>query len=206
MKSSLFIVVDGIDGSGKSELVKLLHNYLLSKHKNYMILVTREPTNGAYGARVRQILIEEKSPQDSSNELMELLMKDRQEHLENAIEPFLGGASRHKMHIVLCDRYYYSTISFQAAQGIDMKGIIAKNRKFRKPDIAFILDVEPSVALERIKAREKEKFEQLGFMKKVRENFLKLPKLLNDSIKIIDASKKADKVFEEVKEEVDRLL
>ena len=48
MKNSFFIVVDGIDGSGKSEIVKLLHNYLFSKDKKYRILTTREPTHGAF--------------------------------------------------------------------------------------------------------------------------------------------------------------
>ena len=73
---------------------------------------------------------------------------------------------------MLCDRYYYSTIAFQGAQGIDINGLIIKNKKFRKPDMAFILDVEPSLALKRIEYREKEKFEHLQFMKKIRVNFL----------------------------------
>ena len=56
MKKGIFIVVDGIDGSGKSEIVKMLHNYLFSKSKKYGILTTREPTNGIYGKQIRQML------------------------------------------------------------------------------------------------------------------------------------------------------
>ena len=205
MKKGVFIVVDGIDGSGKSEIVKMLHNHLFS-NKEYRILATREPTNGYYGKQIRQMLMKEKNPVISSKKLLELFIKDRKEHLKNTIEPFLKKSSKHELNIVLCDRYYYSTIAFQGAQGLGIKELIAKNKTFRKPDIAFILDVEPSLALKRIEYRKKEKFEQLEFMKKIRANFLKLPKLINDNIKIIDSSKSLKDVFEEIKKKVDRIL
>ncbi|MBI2654553.1 dTMP kinase [Candidatus Woesearchaeota archaeon] len=206
MKKGIFIVIDGLDGSGKSEIVKMLHNYLFSKHKKYRILTTREPTNGRYGKQIREMLRKENDPKSSSKKLTELFIKDRAEHLKNTIEPFLRNSNKHELNIVICDRYYYSTIAFQGAQGLGIKKLIAKNKKFRKPDIAFILDVKPSIALRRIKQREKEKFEHLEFMKKIRENFLKLPKLLEENIKIINASKPLKDVFNDVKKEVDRLL
>ena len=206
MKKGVFIVIDGIDGSGKSEIVKMLHNYLFSKSKNYRILITREPTNGKYGKQIRRMLRNEKDPESSSRKLVNLFIKDRAEHLKNTIEPFLKASKRHELNIVLCDRYYYSTIAFQGAQGLNIKGMIQKNKQFRKPDISFILDVEPSVALERIEYRQKEKFEQLEFMKRIRRNFLKMPKLVNDNIKIIDASKPLKRVFESIKKELDKMI
>ncbi|MBI2658112.1 dTMP kinase [Candidatus Woesearchaeota archaeon] len=202
----LFIVVDGIDGSGKSEIVKMLHNYLFSKSKKYRILTTREPTNGVYGEQIRKMLRQEKDPGSSSEKLAELFIKDREQHLMNAIEPFLESSGKHELNIVLCDRYYYSTIAFQSAQGMKINDIIAKNKRFRKPDIAFVLDVEPSIALERIAYREKEKFEQLEFMEKIRKVFLKMPRLLKDNIKIIDSSRPLDDVFRDLKKYIDRIL
>ncbi|MBI2649800.1 dTMP kinase [Candidatus Woesearchaeota archaeon] len=206
MKKGIFIVVDGLDGSGKSEIVKMLHNYLFSKHKKYRILTTREPTNGSYGKLIRQMLSKEKDPESSSKKLMWLFIKDRKEHLKNTIGPFLKKSNKHELNIALCDRYYYSTIAFQSAQGLDIQKLIEKNEQFRKPDIAFILDVEPAIALERISYRQKEKFEQLEFMKKIRKNFLKLPKLLNDNIKVIDSSKSLKEVFNNIRKEVDKVL
>ena len=206
MKNSIFIVVDGIDGSGKSEIIKMLHNYLFSKNKKYRILTTREPTNGIYGNKIREMLRNEKNPESSSKKLAELFVKDRQQHLKNTIEPFLKKSSKHETNIVLCDRYYYSTIAFQGSQGLNMKELIGKNKKFRKPNLAFILDVKPSLALERIGYREKEKFEQLDFMVKIRENFLKLPRMLNDNLKIVDSSKSLKEVFEDMREEVDKIV
>ena len=206
MKRGIFIVVDGIDGSGKSEIVKMLHNYLFSKHKKYRILTTREPTNGTYGKRIRDMLRNEKDPLSSDKKLTELFIKDRKEHLISIMDPFLKKSNPHELNIVICDRYYYSTIAFQGAQGIDIKSLIDKNKSFRKPDIAFILDSEPLTALKRISYRQKEKFEQLEFMKKIRKNFLMLPKMLKDNIKVIDSNKPLDNVFADIKNEVEKIL
>ncbi|MBI2660277.1 dTMP kinase [Candidatus Woesearchaeota archaeon] len=124
MKKGLFIVVDGMDGSGKSEIVKMLHNYLFSKHKKYRLLTTREPTHGKHGNRIREMLRKEKNPESGSRKLLELFIRDRQDHLKNTIEPFLKSSSISEINIVLCDRYYYSTIAFQSAQGLNTKDII----------------------------------------------------------------------------------
>lgn len=206
MVTGLFIVVEGIDGSGKSEIIKMLHNYLFSKNKKFRILTTREPTNGKFGSQIREMLRNEKDPQSSSQILMELFVKDRRDHLNYTIEPFLKSTNEHETNIVLCDRYYYSTIAFQGAQGLDMKELIEKNGEFRKPDVAFILDVEPETALKRIEGREKEKFEKLEFMKKIRANFLKLPELLKDNIKIMDSNKAINELFKDIRKEVDKIL
>ncbi len=206
MVKGVFIVLDGLDGSGKSEMVKLLHNYLFSKSKKYRILTTREPTNGAYGKEIRDILARETDPSINGQKLLELFIKDREEHLKNIILPFLNKSSNHEVNIAICDRYYYSTIAFQAVQGLDMRMLIEVNKEFLRPDVAFILDIKPEVALERIKGREKEKFEQLEFMSKLREKFLELPKFLNDNIKVIDASKDKDVVFDNIKKEADKLF
>ena len=224
MAKGMFIVIDGIDGSGKSEIVKMLHNYLFSKsvkirdfrdtespndflvNKKYEILMTREPTDGAYGIKIREMLRKEKDPNTNSKKMMGLFIKDRDEHLKKTIGPFLENSGKNDLNIVICDRYYYSTIAFQSAQGFGIQDLINKNKKFRKPDIAFILDVEPSIALERIQFRQKEKFERLDFMKKTRANFLSLPELLSDNIKIIDSSKSLNEVFNDIKKEIDNML
>jgi dTMP kinase len=205
MKKGLFIVVDGIDGSGKSEIIKMLHNHLFSLNKKFRIMTTREPTNGTYGKKIRKMLANEKDPLSSSKKLMELFVKDREEHLKT-IEPFLNSSNENELNIAICDRYYYSTIAFQGAQGLDMKELIEKNKRFRKPDVAFILDVEPSIALKRIESRKKEKFEQLEFMKKIRANFLKLPDLLPDNIKIIDSNNALKEVFISITKELSKLI
>jgi dTMP kinase len=206
MKKSLFIVVDGMDGSGKTETVKMVHNYLFSKSKRYRILTTREPTNGQFGSKIRKMLNEESDPLESKNELVELFIKDREDHMKKTIDPFLDGGNENETNIVICDRYYYSTIAFQSAQGLDREMLIERNRTFRRPDISFILDVDPALALDRIKNRKKEKFEQLEFMKKIRENFLDMPKIFDENIVIIDSSGSLKSVFSSIIKEIENLI
>ncbi len=202
---NLFIVVDGMDGSGKTELIKMLHNYLFSKDKRFKILTTREPSTGPYGQDIRNMLAQEHDPDENAEKLLWLFVKDREDHLKRTIEPFLsevGGGC----NIVLCDRYYYSTLAFQQTQGIGFSRIHELNKNFRRPDAAFILDVEPKIALERITGRVKEKFENLAFMGKLRENFLALKSKLQDYIIVVDSNKPLKNVFLEVKKVVDALI
>lgn len=203
---NLFIVIDGMDGAGKGEMVERLHNYLFKKSKKYRILTTREPTYGRYGEEIRDLLKKEKDPKANAKKYLELFTKDRKEHLEKTIEPFLSQ-NEGSINIVICDRYYYSTIAFQHTQGLPEKECIEANKDFLKPDIAFILDLPAEVAIKRISKRgEKEKFEELEFMRELRKNFLRLKEILGDNIVIIDASKPVETVFESVRSEIDKLL
>ncbi len=200
---NLFIVIDGMDGSGKGEQINNLSEYLVSK--GYNVLKTFEPTNGKYGKRIRKMLREHKDPMSNSAEMLDLYCMDRREHLRNEIEPFISeGISK----AVVSDRYYHSTIAFQSAQGIPVQKIISMNKDFRKPDLMLILDLDPEVSMQRIEKRgnPKEKFEQLSFMQKLRMNFLSLPKMLDENIKVIDASKSIEDVFQQIKAEIDKLL
>tara|TARA_B100000315_G_C14581395_1_gene590672 strand:- start:125 stop:742 length:618 start_codon:yes stop_codon:yes gene_type:complete len=205
MVKGIFIVLDGLDGSGKSEMARLLYEHF-SKNDKYDVLVTREPTDGKYGKEIRERLAKEDDPKINGKEMLELFIQDREDHLKNKVIPFLNKTNDKDVNIVICDRYYYSTMAFQSVQGLDTKMLIELNKEFLKPEVAFILDVKPETALERISGRKKEKFEQLEFMNKLRARFLELPELLDDNLKIIDASKTAEEVFEDVKREINQLL
>lgn len=201
MYKGVFIVLDGLDGSGKSSMAKMIHPYLSSK--GYNALLTSEPTSGKYGKQIRKILAKDKNPKDNAEKLLELFVKDRETHLSKRIIPFLNKG---KKNMVICDRYYYSTIAFQSIQGVNVNLIIEKNKEFLKPDIAFIMDIKPEIALDRIRSRKKEKFEQLEFMKRLREKFLELPEILEDNIKVIDSSKSQKEIFEEIIREIENVL
>lgn len=199
--ANLFIVLEGIDGSGKGEMMKRLEQHYSKKYK---VLATGEPTDGRYGKEIRKLLKEETDPLSNKEKLLELYIKDREEHLKNQIIPFLKDGQG---KILFCDRYYYSTIVYQNAQGIPINDLIESNKLFKKPDICFILDAPAELALKRIIDRGKEeKFEQLEFMKKLRKRFLELKSRLNDKIMIIDASKRKEEVFDKLKQEIDAFM
>ena len=141
-----------------------------------------------------------------ADKLMDLFIKDRQDHINGLIRPFMkkdfGNVS-----IVLCDRYYYSTIAYQHAQGIEISKLIKMNQKFLKPDLAIILDLHPETALRRIsKERSVEKFEKIEFMKELRKIFNPLPQVMDDNITIIDTSGSEEETFAQIKRQVDKLI
>jgi dTMP kinase len=90
MPKNFFIVLDGLDGSGKSLMVKKLHDYLSSKDMQINILSTREPSDGKYGKKLREILADDSSPDTNAKEMLELFVKDRDEHIKEVIMPFMG--------------------------------------------------------------------------------------------------------------------
>jgi dTMP kinase len=203
---NLFIAFEGIDGCGKSTQLCKLHDYLFKKDKKIRILTTREPTYSLYGQKIREMLEQHADPMSEAEEFLKLYVEDRREHNEKIIKPFLKRDAGN-VSIILCDRYYYSTIAYQAAQGIEPRKIIEMNRNFARPDIALILDVEPETALKRIGGERKtEKFEKLEFMKRLRENFINLKKMLPDNIVIVDASGTQEETFEKIRKEVEKAL
>jgi len=186
----VLIAVDGIDGAGKTTIVKFLAEEL--KKRGYKVATFKEPTDSEWGRRVRQ---EKLKPEEE----LELFLKDREWNVENNIIPALSSGK-----IVILDRYYYSTIAYQGARGIDLDLIKKLNERFPKPDLVIILDVSPETALKRIKGRgAPDKFERIEFLKKVRENFLKLK---DKNVIIIDAELDLDTVKKKVLEVVLKYL
>jgi len=183
----MFIVLEGIDGCGKSTQAKLLADWLRSQGKD--VLLTAEPTRGPIGVFLREILSGRMMVDQKTLAL--LFTADRYEHLINEIEPAIKRKT-----IVVSERYYHSTICYQAAQGVPWHWLRDINKFSRKPDYTFLLDVPPKEAVERKTAREI--FEEESFLEKVRDNYLKLN---NDVIKI-DGLQKPDKIFRDIREKI----
>jgi len=186
----VLIAVEGIDGSGKTTIVKFLAEEL--KRRGYNVVTFKEPTDSEWGKKVKQAKLK-------PEEELELFLKDREWNVKNNIIPALKSGK-----IVVLDRYYYSTIAYQGARGIDPELIKKLNERFPKPDIVILLDVSPEIALRRIKVRgEPDKFEKIEFLRKVRENFLKLK---GENVFIINAELDLDTVKEKVLEIVLKYL
>ena len=208
MKKNYFIVFDGLDGSGKSVMIERSIRFLETKRGDVDIAVSREPTDGQFGKKARKLMQEQLDPIKNAETFLQLFVKDREEHVEKVIKPFLKKKSD-KIQMLFCDRYYYATIAYQHTRGLSWDAVIKPNKKFPRPDLVLLFDIEPMMALDRIDIARpaKEKFEQLSFMEALRKNFLQLPKKLKgENIKVVDASGSKELVFVQIEEALDKLL
>ncbi len=159
------IVFEGIDGAGKSTQAEILMKTL--KEKGFSVVYFREPSEGKWGREIKRKAAYPDSL--SPEEELELFLKDRKENVEKNLKPALK-----KKKIVILDRYYFSTIAYQGAKGIDQERIKRMNEGFvAEPDLVFFLDVDPQEGLDRIKNRRKKDklFERAEYLVKVREIF-----------------------------------
>ena len=101
-----FIVLDGLDGSGKGTQVKLLANYFFDRDKKNHIFLTREPYNSEYYEEIRRLLKSGLNPHDNAERLAELFVADRRVHAA-LIESLLSQGID-----VVSDRYKYSTLAY----------------------------------------------------------------------------------------------
>jgi dTMP kinase len=148
LKKGVLIVLEGIDGSGKTTQIKKLADFLLAQ--GFPVVCFQEPTRGRWGR-----LIREKARQADSlspEEELELFLRDRRENVENNLLPALR-----QKKIILLDRYYFSTMAYQGARGLDVAEIKRKNEAFAPPpNLVFILLLDPREGLQRIQTASRE--------------------------------------------------
>ena len=163
---SIFIVLEGPDGSGTTLHTRLLYEKLIENGLD--AISTFEPTEGPQGSRIRKIL-SSNDPIDPVK-LQKMFVKDREWHIENVIEPALQ-----KNKIVISDRYFHSTIAYGMALGIDKEILENMNKKFIQPDLTFFLLPPFEVCSERMKRREKlDSLEKEELQRVVYNNYLKM--------------------------------
>lgn len=197
MKKGILIVFEGIDGSGKSTQAEILMKTLHSK--GFDVVYFQEPSKGKWGRKIKRKALHPDSL--SPQEELDLFQKDRKENVEKNLKPALE-----RKRVVILDRYYYSTIAYQGAKGIDEKLIKRMNEEFIiKPDLVFILDIDPQKGLERIENRKKKDrlFEREEYLVKVREIF---KSFIEKNFIHIDALKSKVEISKEIEEIVLRKM
>jgi dTMP kinase len=183
----MFISFEGIDGSGKTTQARLLYEKLRAERK---CLLTREPTQGDIGNFIKK-LIKRKKINPMAVQL--LFAADRSFHIENLIKPKLKQG-----YTVITDRYFFSTIAYGKASGLDEGWLKEVNGRFIRPDITIVFDIDPEVAIKRISSRRKDQhyFERLKFLTTTRNVYRKLAKEYHCNV--IDGSKDEESIKEEV--------
>jgi dTMP kinase len=143
MAPGFLIALEGIDGSGKSTQAELLAASL--KKDGHQVVLTREPTHGPAGQKLQAYLLGP-SRHLTPEEELHLFTEDRRQHVEQIIKPSLERGQ-----VVITDRYYYSSVAYQGALGLNPDDILAANEAFAPaPDLVFLLDLHITAALARL--------------------------------------------------------
>ena len=181
----VLVNLEGIDGCGKSTQSKLLLEKLEGEGEKVIIL--KEPTKRPHGQKLWDVLHGKRKA--TNEEILELFVLDRKQHVEEIIQPALDDGT-----VILMDRYYYSSMAYQVAGGIDVEEIREKHVFAPKPDIVLIFDLPVSIALERVKGHSNaDEFEKEEHLEKVREAYLDLG---NDPlVRIVDATRTPEEIF-----------
>jgi len=194
-----FLVFEGADGAGKSSVCRKVSE-VLSK-RGLKVVMTAEPTHEGIGAFIRS-----GDAGDISQRTEALLfVADRNDHTERIERSVAEGA------VVLCDRYFASTVAYQSAKldgdSSDRDWLIEINRQFiEKPDATILLDIDPKIGMGRVGTRGEEisKFERLDFQAQVRSNYLSLAREFG--FEVIDASRSEEEVLEDVMKIVEKVI
>ena len=191
LSKGILIVIEGIDGAGKTTQAEILLEKL--KEKGLDTACYREPSESKWGRDIKRkaALPDSISPEEE----LDLFLKDRRENIEKNLKPGLD-----EKKIIVLDRYYYSTIAYQGARGIDPEMLRRINEEFAvRPDLVFILDVDAQKGLKRIENRKNKDmlFEREEYLVKVRKIFLSIR---GENIFLLDAQRPEDEISREIEE------
>ena len=193
-KKGVFIVIEGLDGSGKTTQAKMLAKKLEKTHK---VLLTAEPSLGKIGSFIREDCLYEEKRLPTEAEAL-LFAADRIEHMYSEVKPALEAGK-----LVICDRYIYSSLAYQGSAGLSLEWIKTINARALQPDFSIFIDVPPERVIERLQ-RKKSVMETLEIQRKVREVYLKYVE--KGELVRVDGDKPKDAVAAELGSKVLELL
>ena len=216
MKKGLFITFEGLEGCGKTTQAKMLFDFLIKQR--IPSIYTKEPGGTKIGDKIRKILLDQKNDGMDYKTEMLLFLASRAENVRLIILPALEEGK-----VVISDRFYDSTTAYQGyGRGIDLKIIKHLNNLVvgkAIPDLTFILDIDPYEGLKRSasfgNSREM-RFEEefinkkiIGgklFLERVRHGYYQLSHEEKGRIKIIDANRSKEDIYNEIVEIVKRKI
>lgn len=193
---SLFITLEGGEGSGKSTVLRNIVSAL--EKEGYAVITTREPGGTPISEEIRNVILDKKNTDMDPRTEALLYAASRRQHLVQKVWPALKEGK-----IVLCDRYLDSSLAYQGgARNLGIDEVLSINMFATEgtfPDITLLFDLDPEVGLSRIAAnagREVNRLdlEKIEFHKQVRATFLSLAKRYSNRFVVLDASKNVEDV------------
>ncbi|MAF79531.1 dTMP kinase [bacterium] len=197
-KGGLFIVVEGLDGSGKTTQAELIADELKNRGKETVLTV--EPTKTSPVAkRIKDALA--KKYKIELEELQKLFSEDRKEHVEKVILPNLKEGK-----IIVSDRYAFTTFSY-GSFGNNLEELFTLNENYPLPDLTIFIDVAPEECRKRIGGRgeSNQLFDEIEKLKAHREGYKKIFKRFQN-IETVDGNNTIEKTHKKAMQAVNAIL
>lgn len=201
-----FIVIEGLDGSGKTTQIRLLAESLRSMGRS--VAETAEPTPTAIGGLVRDALAG--YPVRTPEEIAALFMADRVAHNTDPVRGIKKMLSDGKD--VICDRYYYSSLAYQGSV-TDPEWVARINLdcpEIRRPDLCVFLDLDYAACCRRMERDRsfREIYETEEMLNAVRKRYFDaFDRLKNwDNIVLVDAGRSVEEVAADILSAVKAVL
>ena len=205
--SGVFLVVEGVEGSGKSSQVTLLGDWLRASGRE--VVLTREPGATPLGLKLRELLLDAGEVIDPRAELF-LYGADRAQHVSQQLLPALRRGA-----VVISDRYVDSTLAYQGAGRALPDDLVLRVTESAtgglRPDAVILLDVDAETGLARARSRgagvDRLEAENVAFHQRVRRRFLELAEADHDRYVVVETDPlDLDEVHERVRQGVRRVI
>jgi len=186
----MFVVLEGLDGSGTSTQLQRLASWLTTR--GHSVHTTAEPSTGPVGRLIRATLQHDPEA-PAPGTLPWMFAADRADHLAREVDPALARGE-----VVISDRYLHSSLAYQSLQA-PLEHVWGLNAQFRVPDLTLFVDVPAEVSMQRIEARgeRRELFEERERLEAIRQAYHRVIARLRDrgdTIVVVDGQGSRDHV------------
>jgi dTMP kinase len=183
MKEGYFFAFEGIDGAGKSSIIKALAEKMDGLKEQCHI--TAEPTKNHIGKTIRDILLGKTEGHEQV--IASLFLADRLDHLLHSDYGMIHFLKEGKH--VLCDRYYLSSYAYHVPH-VSLEWVIEANSvcaAHRRPDVTFFIDITVEESIRRLTATREvlDKYENVQRISQVHKNYQKAIEAVNDDENIV---------------------
>ena len=194
---SIFITLEGPDGSGKTTIAKMIVESL--ENMGYEVVFTREPGGISISEQIRDIILNKANTEMDGRTEALLYAASRRQHIAQKIIPALK-----ENKIVICDRFLDSSLAYQGVgRGIGIDEVLSINQfaiDNTMPALTIYFDISPEVGIQRINANKNREvnrldLEKMSFHTLVRNGYLEVVKRFPERVKKIDASLSVEEVY-----------
>jgi len=201
-RKGFFISIEGLEGSGKSSVIKFITKLLRKKKVSFKVY--REPGSTKVGEKIRKILLDKKNKNLSAHTELLLYLAARTQLIEEKLKKDFK-----KYDFILCDRFFDSTLAYQGfALGLGkiVEESVVMFSLGITPNLTLVLDTPPKLGLARLKSKDRIESRALSFHNRLRKGYLQLAKKYPTRVKIVDACDSLSQIYQRVEKQLKRVF